>query len=42
MDGRERILRTLAFEGPDKIPVDLWILPASTDGVWGEAGEAAG
>ncbi|HJB27770.1 MAG TPA: hypothetical protein IAA06_03125 [Candidatus Blautia faecavium] len=29
MDGRERILRTLAFEGPDKIPVDLWILPAA-------------
>lgn len=29
MDSRERVLKTLAFENPDKIPVDLWILPAA-------------
>lgn len=29
MDSRERVLRTLAFDNPDRIPVDLWILPAA-------------
>ena len=29
MNSRERVLRTLAFKNPDRIPVDLWILPAA-------------
>jgi len=29
MDGRERVIRTLEFENPDRIPVDLWTLPAT-------------
>lgn len=29
MDSRERVLRTLEFRGPDRLPVDLWILPAA-------------
>lgn len=29
MTGRERVLRTLEFDHPDRIPVDLWILPAA-------------
>ncbi|MBL7199889.1 MAG: methyltransferase [Anaerolineae bacterium] len=28
MDGRERVVRTLRFEGPDRTPRDLWTLPA--------------
>ena len=28
MDGRERVVRTLRFEGPDRAPRDLWTLPA--------------
>jgi len=28
MTGKERVLRTLNFEAPDRVPVDLWILPA--------------
>ena len=29
MTGKERVLKTIYFENPDKIPVDLWILPAA-------------
>ena len=29
MTGKERVLKTLAFENPGSIPVDLWILPAA-------------
>lgn len=29
MTGRERVLNTLEFKGTDKIPVDVWILPAA-------------
>lgn len=29
MDGRERVLRTLEFRGPDRIPRDVWVLPAA-------------
>ena len=29
MTGRERVLNTLSFQGADRIPVDLWILPAA-------------
>ena len=29
MTGKERILRTLEFNTPDRIPVDLWVLPAA-------------
>lgn len=29
MNGKERILKTLAFDGPDRIPLDLWVLPAA-------------
>lgn len=29
MISRERIIRTLQFQNPDKLPVDLWILPAT-------------
>ena len=29
MTGKERILRTLEFNNPDRIPVDLWVLPAA-------------
>lgn len=29
MDSRERVKRTLEFNNPDKIPVDLWVLPAT-------------
>ena len=29
MNGRERVLNTLAFKDVDRIPVDLWILPAA-------------
>ena len=29
MTGRERVLRAVNFEGPDRVPVDLWILPAA-------------
>jgi uroporphyrinogen decarboxylase len=29
MTGKERVLKTLAFQNPDRIPLDLWILPAA-------------
>lgn len=29
MTGRERVLRTLEFNHPDRIPMDLWVLPAA-------------
>lgn len=29
MNSRERVLRTLEFKGPDRIPIDLWTLPAA-------------
>lgn len=29
MDSRERVIRTLKFQGPDRLPLDLWILPAA-------------
>ena len=29
MDSKERVLRTLEFNNPDRLPVDLWILPAA-------------
>ena len=29
MTGRERVLNTLAFRGSDRIPLDIWILPAA-------------
>ncbi|HEY5586079.1 MAG TPA: uroporphyrinogen decarboxylase family protein [Ruminiclostridium sp.] len=29
MNSRERVIRTLEFNNPDKIPIDLWILPAA-------------
>lgn len=38
MTSRERVLRTLEFNSPDRIPVDLWVLP-KTRLVYGEAFE---
>ncbi len=29
MTSRERVERTLRFEGPDRIPTDVWVLPAA-------------
>jgi len=29
MTSKERVLRTLEFQNPDRIPVDLWVLPAA-------------
>ena len=29
MTGKERVLKTLTFQNPDRIPLDLWILPAA-------------
>lgn len=29
MTGKERVLKTLEFQSPDRIPVDLWILPSA-------------
>lgn len=29
MTGRERVLNTLEFKGADRIPMDLWVLPAA-------------
>ena len=29
MTGRERVLNTLAFRGSDRIPLDIWVLPAA-------------
>ena len=29
MNSRERVVRTLEFNNPDRIPVDLWVLPAT-------------
>ena len=29
MTGRERVLRCLEFDGPDRAPRDLWVLPAA-------------
>ena len=29
MTGKERVLRTLEFRGPDRLPVDVWLLPAA-------------
>ena len=29
MDSRERVIRTLEFNHPDRLPVDLWTLPAT-------------
>jgi uroporphyrinogen decarboxylase len=29
MTGKERVLRTLEFKNPDRIPVDAWILPGA-------------
>jgi len=31
MTSRERVIRTLRFEGPDRIPTDIWFLPAVWD-----------
>ena len=28
MDSRERVIRTLTFDKPDRTPIDVWILPA--------------
>jgi uroporphyrinogen decarboxylase len=28
MTGRERVLKTLAFDNPDRVPLDVWVLPA--------------
>lgn len=28
MHSKERVIRTLRFQQPDRIPVDLWVLPA--------------
>lgn len=25
MDSRERVLRTLEFQSPDRLPVDIWV-----------------
>jgi len=36
MTSRERIIRTLAFDKPDRLPLDLWLLPAAYD-KYGEA-----
>ncbi|MBZ9685980.1 hypothetical protein G9F72_006480 [Clostridium estertheticum] len=29
MNSKERVIRTIQFNNPDKIPVDLWVLPAA-------------
>lgn len=29
MTSKERVLRTLEFKNPDRLPVDLWVLPAA-------------
>lgn len=29
MDSRERVMRTLEFRGADRIPTDIWVLPAA-------------
>ena len=29
MDSQERVIRTLKFKEPDRLPIDLWILPAA-------------
>jgi len=29
MNSKERVMRTLNFESPDRIPIDLWYLPAT-------------
>lgn len=29
MTGKERVLNTLAFQGVDRLPVDVWVLPAA-------------
>ncbi len=29
MTGKERVIRALKFENPDRVPVDLWTLPAA-------------
>ncbi|MGN0995048.1 MAG: uroporphyrinogen decarboxylase family protein [Butyricicoccus sp.] len=39
MTSRERVLRTLEFNSPDRIPVDLWVLPKARL-VHGEAFDA--
>jgi uroporphyrinogen decarboxylase len=31
MDSRERVIRTLEFNKPDRIPIDLWMLPSAID-----------
>lgn len=31
MDGKERVIRTITFDHPDRIPVDLWVLPAAKE-----------
>ena len=39
MTSRERVLRTLEFNSPDRIPVDLWVLPKARI-IHGEAFDA--
>lgn len=31
MTSKERVLRTLAFNSPDKIPLDIWVLPLAKE-----------
>lgn len=28
MNSKERVIRTFEFNHPDRIPVDIWVLPA--------------
>ena len=30
MTGRQRVTRCLRFDHPDRVPRDLWLLPAAT------------
>jgi uroporphyrinogen decarboxylase len=36
MNSRDRVIRTLEFNTPDRIPVDLWVLPAARQKYGGE------
>ncbi len=38
MDSRERVIRAITFDQPDRIPVEAWILPAA----WNKHGEKLG
>lgn len=31
MTSRERVIKTLEFKGPDRLPVDLWVLPSASE-----------